>query len=88
MNYDEIIMLRERLEDLGGNIIYGDANSVMIRGGLEYIRDLVEEYRENYQNQEYYIDVDVLYSDDVLTWYSPVLMASPQPVMCDSIVCD
>ena len=76
MNYEHIANLVDRIENVGLDVVYGDANTLMVRNDLGDINRAIAEYQELYRNGEFFIDVQVLYSDDIITIYGPAFEKS------------
>ena len=79
MNYDEIRNLVDGFEDAGLQVVYGDARSIIVRAEEEEALEALEEYQRQYRDQDFFIDVQVLYADDIAIWYTPHCQRSEIP---------
>lgn len=68
MNYNQQNNLFQRFRRMGADVVYADTASLMIRGN----RPPVNQYRQDYIDHEHFIDVEISYADDLMTWFVPV----------------
>lgn len=86
MNNDELVSLMRQVETLGGRVIYGDAHSVVAH--RDYNPDYAERYKQHYKHSDYFVDVDIVYSDLYITWHVVSHLTLECPHGNEAVNCD